>query len=365
MQITPSNGTLTISVTSSLSPTSGSVTIPISITGTSITINKIFTYNVSFKGQQGIQGVAGISTVPIMLYTRAASEPASNTKPSSSLYYYFSSNKLLTSTSNPSADEPSTYGTVWKRAIPTDDGNPCWAIAATASGNTTYDEIQSNQWSSPVKIYDDGADGKGITSVTEYYAVTSTTTEPASGDWQTTIPSTYGATNKYLWNYEVIAYTAGNPTSTSPAIIGVYGKDGNNGNDGVSITSVVEWYKVSNNTSETLPTGTPSGSSWGDWSTTITQPSSSAIYLWNFEQIQYSNSTSTCTDPARIGNYAANGTPGTPGYNSATLYLYKRSSTALTDSDKPSAELTYTFSSGTLTDSLSGWYAANNSLTFS
>lgn len=49
-----------------------------------------------------------------------------------------------------------------------------------------------------------------------------------------------------------------------------------------------------------------------------------------------------------------NGSPGADAYNQATIYLYKRSATPLTNQDEPS-ELVYTFSSGTLTGDLNGW----------
>lgn len=39
-------------------------------------------------------------------------------------------------------------------------------------------------------------------------------------------------TNKYLWNYEVINYTAGSPTTSTPKIIGVHGATGPQGPQG-------------------------------------------------------------------------------------------------------------------------------------
>ena len=49
-----------------------------------------------------------------------------------------------------------------------------------------------------------------------------------------------------------------------------------------------------------------------------------------------------------------NGSDGADAYNQATIYLYKRSATPLTNQDEPSG-LVYTFSSGTLTGNLNGW----------
>ena len=78
-----------------------------------------------------------------------------------------------------------------------------------------------------------GKDGKGITSVVNYYQVSTTTTVPStSTTWPTTAP-TLTTTNKYLWNYEVITYTDNTKTTTTPAIIGVYGNTGAAGVDSV------------------------------------------------------------------------------------------------------------------------------------
>ncbi len=79
----------------------------------------------------------------------------------------------------------------------------------------------------------DGADGRGISSVTNYYLATSLTnvTRNTSG-WMTS-PPTIGATKPYLWNYEMITYDDGEKEYTSPVIIGVYGA-------GASDTSYLE-----------------------------------------------------------------------------------------------------------------------------
>lgn len=68
-----------------------------------------------------------------------------------------------------------------------------------------------------------GSAGVGITSIVEYYALSTTTTRPITG-WSTDLPS-MDATNRYLWNYSVITYTNGNTSGsvTDALIIGVYG----------------------------------------------------------------------------------------------------------------------------------------------
>ena len=79
-----------------------------------------------------------------------------------------------------------------------------------------------------------GGTGKGISSITEYYLASSQSTgiTTSSSGWTTTVQTT-DATNKYLWNYEVIAYTSGNPYTSAPRIIGTYGDKGDKGEQGI------------------------------------------------------------------------------------------------------------------------------------
>lgn len=93
------------------------------------------------------------------------------------------------------------------------------------SNNTTY-------VSDPVIIGAYGDNGRGISSITEYYQVTNSTQAPETGtsDWETT-PQQVSENNKYLWNYEYISYTDGTHFESEPAIIGMFSKDGINGTD--------------------------------------------------------------------------------------------------------------------------------------
>lgn len=69
----------------------------------------------------------------------------------------------------------------------------------------------------------DGADGKGISSVSEEYGLsTSQSTRPSS--WQSTPPA-MSATNKYLWNRETTTYTD-STKKTITHVIAVYGDKG-------------------------------------------------------------------------------------------------------------------------------------------
>lgn len=80
---------------------------------------------------------------------------------------------------------------------------------------------------------DDGDDGNGISSITYYYKTTTTQSAPsASSITSTTIP-TMSATNKYLWQKEVIDYTDPNVADkTSVILLAIYGDTGSKGDKG-------------------------------------------------------------------------------------------------------------------------------------
>lgn len=140
-----------------------------------------------------------------------------------------------------------------------------------------------------------GATGNGIQSITNYYlasASSSGVTTSTSG-WTTTMQST-STSKRYLWNYELITYTNGSSTKTTPVIIGTHGATGAQGEQGIpgedgkdgtsiTITSTSVTYQVS--TSGTNP---PSGT----WTTTI--PSlAQGKYLWTRTIVKYSDGKST------------------------------------------------------------------------
>ena len=171
-----------------------------------------------------------------------------------------------------------------------------------------------------------GADGKGISSVTEYYLATSSSsgvTTSTSG-WTTDI-QTVTSSKKYLWNYEVIAYTSGNPTTTTPVIIGTYGDKGDKGDAGKGISGVVNYYLASSSSSGV--TVSTSG-----WTETIQTPTKDKKYLWNYEKVTYSDTTSTNTTPCIIGNFAEEGKEGV-SISSVTEYYAKSSSSSTEPAD--------------------------------
>ena len=162
-----------------------------------------------------------------------------------------------------------------------------------------------------------GSAGRGISTITEYYLASpqsSGITTSTSG-WATTIP-TISATNKYLWNYEVVKYTDNNSISTAPKIIGAYGDKGNNGSDGKGIKSTAVTYQAS-----TSGTTTPTGS----WITTI--PSVAANqYLWTRTILTYTDNTTSTS--YSIGKMGATGATGASGKGVKTTEVTYQASTS-------------------------------------
>ena len=168
-----------------------------------------------------------------------------------------------------------------------------------------------------------GATGVGISSITEYYAVSSSNSTAPSSGWSTTVP-TMTTTNRYLWNYEVIKYTNSTTSQSDKRVIGVYGNTGatgpqgdkgdtgaqgpkgNTGATGVGIKSITNHYLASASSSGVT-------TSTSGWTTTIQSTSTSKRYLWNYETITYTNNSTTNTTPVIIGTHGATGATGPQG----------------------------------------------------
>ena len=84
-----------------------------------------------------------------------------------------------------------------------------------------------------------GATGKGISKVETFYLTTASSsgvTTSTSG-WSTT-PEPTTTDKKYIWSYTKTTYTSGDPTSSTPAIIGTHGATGPTGNPGADAITV-------------------------------------------------------------------------------------------------------------------------------
>lgn len=115
------------------------------------------------------------------------------------------------------------------------DGKEYLGIAYNKEVPTESSDPADYQWSKYKG--DDGQDGVGIKSITKYYLASekSTGITTSSSGWSTTKQDMTDV-KKYLWSYEVYAYTDGSSTKTTPVIIGVHGQNGADGDSGIIVS---------------------------------------------------------------------------------------------------------------------------------
>ena len=263
------------------------------------------------QGPQGNPGTNGINTATVYLYQRATSAPS---KPSGSLTYTFSSAQI-------------TSGTLgnWKQSIGELSGtNPIWVIAAVASSNGTTDTIASSEWSTQIKLAQDGTNGtngtNGLNQATVYiYKRGDSVTKPnnstytfstgeftlSDNTWSKTIPSTpagkpcwvssavaigNGTTATLTWNTPSVLVEDGtdgiSPTVTSTSngvkIVDAAGNETyiNNGSNGQSYYTYIRY---ANDSSGSGMSTSPTGKTYiGVYSGTDTPaPTSAGSYTWS------------------------------------------------------------------------------------
>ena len=173
---------------------------------------------------------------------------------------------------------------------------------------------------------DPGETGIGISSVEEYYIRSNQSSGITISDFAGAEPNivpTLTEDEKYLWNYEKITYTGllnkndstSSVKTTTPCVIGRWSADGR------SITGVVNYYEISNDSSS-IPHKYESESDWKSWSTAAKSVTEDKPYLWNFEVITYDKADSeskkySVTAPCVIGAYGKKGDTG-KGINTIT-----------------------------------------------
>lgn len=174
------------------------------------------------QGEQGPQGERG----PQGVQGPAGADGKDGVGIKSIVNYY------ALSTSN--TTKPGT----WSTTVPklTSTNKYLWNYERVTYTDSSYKDTEARV----IGVYGDkgatgaaGKDGKGIKSITEYYLATSAGSGVTTGTsgWTTSV-QTITATKKYLWNYEVTAYTDGTSSKSSPVIIGVYGEKGDQGDKG-------------------------------------------------------------------------------------------------------------------------------------
>lgn len=267
------------------------------------------------QGPQGIQGVKGADGKTYYTWVKYADSPTSgmSDNPSGKKYIGFAYNKTT-------GTESTSYS------------DYSWSLIKGEKGDKGSTGDTGAQ----------GATGNGIKSITYYYARTTSQTAPSAGNITSTTMPTLDATNKYLWQKEVINYT-NNTNQTTVLLLAVYGNTGaqgpkgdkgatgpqgptgpkgetgaqgpqgnpgSTGPQGVSVTAIKDqWYKSTSNTAQ-------AGGSWSD-----TQPNwESGKYIWTRSHIIFSNGNTTTTNPVlanAINNANANAVSAVSTANTA------------------------------------------------
>lgn len=275
------------------------------------------------QGPQGIQGVKGADGKTYYTWVKYADSPTSgmSDNPSGKKYIGFAYNKTT-------GTESTSYS------------DYSWSLIKGDKGETGNTGAQ-------------GAAGNGIKSITYYYARTTSQTAPSAGNITSTTMPSIDATNKYLWQKEVINYT-NNTNQTTVLLLAVYGNTGaqgpkgdkgatgpqgptgpkgetgaqgpqgnpgSTGPQGVSVTTIKDqWYKSTSNTAQ-------AGGSWSD-----TQPNwESGKYIWTRSHITFSNGNTTTTNPVlanAINNANANASNAVSTANTANSTANTAKSTA-------------------------------------
>ena len=199
-------------------------------------------------------------------------------------------------TVNPSAGVDGSWDLTRKRytvrGMSEDNGSV--TITATYAGITVSKVFSVSK----AKAGEPGTNGDSVESITEHYAVSSSSTV-APNQWYQTPPQ-MSEHNRYLWNYETFIYSDGRTEDTPKHVIGVYGATGQDGN---GISSITNYY---------LATSQQSGvttSTYG-WTTTPQTMTEQKKYLWNYEIITYTDKTVYTVAPHIIGTYGDKGEDG-------------------------------------------------------
>ncbi len=247
------------------------------------------------QGPQGIQGVKGADGKTYYTWVKYADSPTSgmSDNPSGKKYIGFAYNKTT-------GTESTSYS------------DYSWSLIKGEKGETGNTGAQ-------------GAAGNGIKSITYYYARTTSQTAPSAGNITSTTMPTLDATNKYLWQKEVINYT-NNTNQTTVLLLAVYGNTGaqgpkgdkgatgpqgptgpkgETGSIGISVSKVTRYYILqSSTTAPSKPSDDSAiGSNWSKTEPSYTSGSTSTLYF--VDQTVMSNGTIKYSDVSKSSSYEA------------------------------------------------------------
>lgn len=274
------------------------------------------------QGPQGVQGIKGTDGKTYYTWIKYADSPTSgmSDNPSGKKYMGVAYNKTTSTESTTYSD----YSWSLIKGDKGDKGDQGDIGPMGPEGEKGATGVQGPT----------GATGNGIKSIVYTYARTTSQTAPSADSITATAMPTIDATNKYLWQKEVITYTNGQ-SQTTVLLLAVYGNTGNKGDKGeqgiqgpqgvkgetgatgapgkdgtsVTITSQAITYQASSS-GTTVPTGT--------WVANL--PSvAKGQYLWTRTVVNYSDGKKTTAYSVGYqGTNGVNGQNGSPGKDGAT-----------------------------------------------
>lgn len=325
----------------SLPNDSGEIEIPITVDGT--VFKKILTWTCAKKGDQGEKGLQGIQG-PQGEQGIAGKDGTSVTIINKSITYQLSTSGTTIPTG--------TWQTS-PQTIP--EGQYQWTKTSVtySDGNKT----ESYSISYHGKNGSDGTSVKTTSTSVRYQVGDSGTTKP-TGTWQSNVPTV--AQGKYLWTQTIVYYSDGN--STESYGVSYRGIDGSNGVNGMNAATIYLYQratstpsKPSNTLTYTFSTTKITGTLNNGWSTAI-PTGTDAVYV-TVASVSSKNDTATIATsawsaPVVLAQNGKTGSDGKAGLNVATIYLYQRNTSK---PSKPSASVTYTFSTGVASGLNNGW----------
>jgi hypothetical protein len=345
-------------------------------------------------GTDGSPGAAGLNSSTVSLYNKNTSSSSAPSAFSGTFTYTFATGAISNGTLNG-----------WTTAVPAlAAGEYAWVRQATASSSATTDTIPTSEFSTAVMHSGVGEDGQSITgaagnsnALVALYAVnTSSSSAPSAfsgtftytyatgavsggtlNGWQTTVPTV--AQGSFLW---VRQATASSNTTTdtiatsefSAAVVasasGANGAPGADGDDGAGIEYIFA-VTADSSTSPSAP-----NNSWGfdqpssPWADAAPAVTTSNKALWSTQRAIVGSPSAgdavsaSWTSATVVGRFADDGSPGAAGANSATVTLYRKSSSNSSAPTAFSGTFTYTFATGAVTGgTLNGWTTALPSIT--
>lgn len=323
---------------------SGEIEIPITVGST--VFKKILTWTCAKKGDQGEQGERGLQGIqgPQGIQGVAGKDGTSVTITNKSITYQLSTSGTTIPTG--------TWQTT-PQTIP--EGQYQWTKTSVtySDGNKT----ESYSISYRGKNGSNGTSVKTTSTSVKYQVGDSGTTKP-TGTWQSNVPTV--AQGKYLWTQTIVNYSDGN--STESYSVSYRGIDGSNGVNGMNVATIYLYQratstpsKPSNTLTYTFSTTKITGTLNNGWSTAI-PTGTDAVYV-TVASVSSKNDTATIATsawsaPVVLAQNGKTGSDGKAGLNVATIYLYQRNTSK---PNKPSASVTYTFSTGVASGLNNGW----------